>query len=127
LSDGETERLLVVADEIAPMADDRLPAMLEALDALRAKYGEHVLLLLWDEVLSTWREEVALTETDEGVRQRQAEEERRRAAEEAARRRLAVAVQCERCGRVRRGRKWTKGGAPAGHAVTYSICPACSP
>jgi hypothetical protein len=126
LTDDELERLTLVAEHITPAADTYLDAMVQAMEGLKAKYGEQVLLSLFDLVLSGWREQVEAYRRWEAdpLSQRQAAElERREAEEEAARIRLDIAVTCEYCSRLRRGPKWVNAKPPRGFAVIKGLCP----
>lgn len=128
LADNELERLLLVAEHVTPARDVYLDAMVQAMDALNAKYGEQVLLSLFDLVLSGWREQVEdyrRIAADPEYQRRTAEAERREAEEEAARTRLEIAVTCEYCNRLRRGRKWVNAKPPQGYATVKWLCPTC--
>ena len=39
---------------------------------------------------------------------------------------MRVAVTCETCGKLRRGRTWVKASAPNGYVVFLGTCPACA-
>ncbi len=147
LSDDDLERLLVVRDVVSEkflgLDDAILYSILDAMDDLRAKYGENTLIVLVELLLAEWRDlahdtsraEAFYIPTEAEIREQILERFDGKVAErmtkrqaDVARKRLHIAIVCGGCGKLRRGRQWTKAEPPEGYAVgiEYEIlCPAC--
>ena len=127
LADGDYESLLKVADTISDPPDCQAVAIVEVVNALRAKLGDTVLAEFGEILLRRW------TATAEGLekladdpdhQRRQLESAKRAAALDAKRDRLEFVAVCL-CGKHRSGRKWSfKKLSPDVPTIPVS-CPDC--
>jgi len=132
LTDDEVERLLLIrhfAVDCA-MGPQIIPVM-ETLTELQRKYGDRGLAAMAQLLLSMWRVEEAIhreyfAEPTAAEREQAEAARRRQAMEEAARAELRIAVVCERCKRVRHGRRWLETSPPAGFVTMPDTCPRCA-
>lgn len=131
LSEDELEVLRRVRDALWPDDDRCGLSILEAINGLIARHGEGVLALLWGEIETEWTEFFADADRSdmtraEWRRERQKNEDSEFASylRHCARARLRTAKQCERCGRVRHGRRWVKPRGDVG-PVENEPCPEC--
>ncbi|MFH1268665.1 MAG: hypothetical protein ABIK89_23310 [Planctomycetota bacterium] len=131
LTDSEYERALVIVSELVGGITNNttLLAVAEWLRSLREQHGDTGLALfgqlLTAEVGDHAEPVKRLPAPSAEEQQRKEEARRQQKRERLAWRRLHIAVRCEECGRLRRGRQWVEGAAPDGYAVQLSICPAC--
>lgn len=112
LSESDHERVLQIRDvmEGCSVTEGEAAAIMGAMHELRQRYGEKVLLFLSDAVLASWGDmarvyEITSDHTEDVFR---------------------FVVKCDRCARVRRGRKWVKADAPTGFRSLEDRCPDCS-
>jgi len=127
LSDAESEKLLVISEQLS-LADSQQPAALSIVGDLCNKYGSQVYATLVELLVEKWRAGRKLEDelaSDPGAAARQAEYQRRIEQEALARDRLQIVVRCEHCQRVRYGRRWIKRQVPSGHVIIGGCCPKC--
>lgn len=130
LTDDEWERLLTIGELYVAETGLAVGPIADFLTELRDKYGDAGLAAFARGLL-----EYCESEADAGperyreptpgelraeVERRLQEEQRHRAFD-----RLDIAVVCEGCGRLRRGRRWVKQQPARGFAVVKDACPSC--
>lgn len=130
-SDDDIERTLQVIDWTIT---DSARCLLDYLTDLQRRFGDGGLLLYLDEMMAVLRRcahvEPEISPTPPGPMTR-AEEYEIITAENRKRlitwhhQRLTIRVVCERCGRVRHGRKWAKAELPDGQPSVNGTCPDC--
>ena len=130
-SDDDIERTLQV---IEWTTTDNARCLLDFLTDLQRRFGDGGLLLYVDETMKALRQktdlEPELTTTPPGPMTR-AEEYEIITAENRERlrtwhyQRLAIRIVCERCARVRHGRKWKTTELPDGMPRVNAVCPDC--
>ncbi|NLF73915.1 MAG: hypothetical protein GX575_33315 [Candidatus Anammoximicrobium sp.] len=130
-SDDDIERTLQVIDWTIT---DSARCLLDYLTDLQRRFGDGGLLRYVDEMMAALRRcahvepEISTTPPGPMTRleeNRLLETENRRRLEMWHRQRLAVRVVCERCGRVRHGRKWAKAELSDGTPAVNGTCPDC--
>lgn len=128
LTDDETERMLVIAEEIASETLTSGLAIARFADLLQQRYGDAGLIAFTNQLLERCREVWDAHEykqpTDSQLLER-LHQERQKESEQAARARLNVAVVCMTCEKLRHGGKWIKADPPAGYVVSWGYCPKC--
>jgi len=133
LSDDDYDRLLVIQDVLyngEPSDGERL-SIIDALRALRRKYGENAWLVFVDMLVREWadideqfRAEAFSVPTETDIR-RKVDSEMSGWECRLARDQLRIATVCDYCGKLRRGRHWIKADPPEGYAVQGGGCPTC--
>lgn len=127
LDDADIERMLVIVDDLHPRG---YVAAVETLRDILLRYGAAGLSRFAELLLEEWGATVDESGdtfqplTADNIAKR-ALEERERLEESAARDRFEVAVVCDECGKLRRGRRWIKSSPPAGFVVDQILCPKC--
>jgi hypothetical protein len=105
-----------------------LVAAHDCLVDVRARHGEHGLLVFVDLLIDTWAELAKLDRAASGPAtspQERLAEWQRREQQQLARRELKIAHVCEGCGKVRLGRRWVKGKPRPGYVAMSDLCPEC--
>lgn len=124
LDDEEYETALVIADRLC--VGDSYTGVVTWLRGLREKYGDAGLIAFVDLLMNEWAElAVGGRFPTTADLERAAEEARQgliRAHNEVN---LRFAYVCEKCKRLRRGRRWIQSKPPEGHVVIGDSCPAC--
>ena len=129
LPDEDYERVLVAREHLVGgfcgLSDYGIAAVFASLDELRHRHGDGVLLMVMDLTIQQGLSDAADIEPTPAQAAAQAEAKRKREAEQAARDALQIAYVCERCKRLRRGRKWVKTTPATGYLTIYDYCPGC--
>lgn len=129
LTDDDVEKCLRIADSIVVGNASGVSALkiVNMLHDTREKYADQGLLAFIDILMTK------LTEAAEWFPPPTAEEvererlvARRREEYSKAERELRIVTVCEKCERIRHGRRWLKRRPPADHAVTGDLCPDCT-
>jgi len=127
LNDNELERILVLAAEFS-CNEEAIEVIVREIGELRSHYGEHILLTLFSQIVDRWTEQSKLfkdLEGNEDYRRQAAERHRQCEFDESAKKSLRIVTVCDKCGKVRSGKRWSKGSVPAGFATVFDLCPEC--
>ena len=129
LTDDDVERILQVVGWTIP---DDVACLRSFLDDLQSRHGDAGLLVYCDELIKVLRTipGEAIRETPPPDLTRAEEYELIQAANRDAReawyrRRLAYRIVCEKCKRVRHGRRWVQIALADGEPSVRDTCPAC--
>ena len=130
LDDEDVERVLVLAAQIEAGIEASLPAVVGLLRGLISLHGPAVAVLIVQLLVDEWG---GLVDTYPDVYAESSAADIRKAedlarqldADRRARDKLLVAVVCEDCGKLRRGRRWIIQKPPTGYVKQLSQCPAC--
>jgi len=132
LTDDEYERLLLIQDfAFERVLDGQIIAVMETMTELARRYGDAGILAMGRVFLDVWREQEACyrdnyREPTPAELERQEAERRRAEAHDLAIAELRLVIQCERCKKLRHGRRWMEGSPPAGYVVITGPCPRCN-
>lgn len=135
MTDAEVERCYCIADLLHEASYELSGSVVATIRGLQTKYGERalatfgsVLLERWSYTVDRYPEDWRPPTDEEQQRYEREEQERQRAKDldDAARAELRVAFVCDRCQKLRRGRRWVDEEPPVGYVVTDDVCPACT-
>lgn len=128
LSVDELEKAFAVAEEFVHQIT---PPILRFMRGIRERHSDAGLSAVLVVMLDYWAELVDDNETeptDQQIREKLESEIDARlqsAQRDRLHQQLKVAVRCEHCGKLRRGREWLKARTPVGYVEAGSICPSC--
>ncbi len=129
VDDTILERILIAIERIYP--DCRAPYV-ELVDDLVDEYGDLGYGYLGRALAELWRESYSFKRDDKYCRPPSDKEldglnkdERRILIERRACLGLRIKAVCEKCGKVRHGRKWLTASVPEGFATVIDLCPRC--
>lgn len=119
LRDADVERLAVVVDLLKETIDgaDTLWAIADTLRTLVDRHGEHVVTVLLDLLHSMLN----------GNWPRPSDESEAKKNRQSVPPALQRAAVCSKCGRTRKGMRWTKATPRHGLQVVATVCPSCAP
>lgn len=130
MTEADEEIMAIVADlayEVAPEIMAR--PLADRLMKLHQQHGAALLTELGDTVLRAVVKragvEAAFAPQFDQIERTAIERAREQAARTQAYAQLHVAVVCDGCGKVRRGKRWVKAQPPNGYIVEPGSCPDC--
>jgi len=130
LTDEELERVLVASEHFEVVDTLAVGPIIDTLTALKDKYGDPGLIVFVREVMAYFSARIAdfpdqyrePTAAEMRVKaERHVDQEKRSVAFS----RLRITIVCEKCGKLRRGRRWVNQKPPKDHAVVKGVCPKC--
>ena len=129
LADEHIERIMVAVDEVIGDLFG-YAGLLSTLNELQNEYGDGGPLAFVEHLVVALRAEVehhpvAAKPLTAGGLAGLVEAAQRQHDAAAARTLLRLAVVCEDCGKLRRGRSWVAETPPAGFDIRKDLCPAC--
>ena len=136
LTDEEVEKVYTISDLLHQASGDMRDSIVQVIIDLQGKYGKKAAETFAQAFMDRWCWVVDAfpddwrPATSEELReqQRRHEESKRKDAEyEQAVDELRVSSVCEKCGKLRRGRRWLDEAPPPDHVVVRDGCPTCSP
>ncbi len=129
LPDADFEKILVITEWMTPRSDNQIPAAVATAEDLHSRHGDGAFVAMMGVVLANWREHAeieAAIENDPGRAAADARIEHEQAIRAAAIERLDIVTVCERCKKIRKGRKWVKGKPAADCYIQNGDCPECT-
>ncbi|MEX1090674.1 MAG: hypothetical protein WEC36_15790 [Phycisphaeraceae bacterium] len=125
-TDDEAELLALVADDVyAGIGETGAATMARRLGELHDRHGPALLHALGEVVLRQVRAVAKAAEQFPLDAEAQREAQAQAARDDEAAAALRIAVVCERCGRLRRGKRWIKAPVPSGYIRIGGGCPDC--
>ena len=132
LDTDDLEKVLVISDKLynGYAAGPSAVGIFDALTELEDKHGPGVFIAFVRELLQDWGYSVEIDRKEYSPLTREEIQERIEAEIDEERQAMAadnlkVAVVCDNCHKLRRGRRWVKSKPPAGYVVSGSVCPDC--
>ncbi len=125
----ELETSLLIAEAVHY---EITPQMLRFLRGIKDRHGDAGLSAVLGILIEHWCELVDQNErepSDVEVREKleaEIDERLQRAQRERLTRQFKLAVRCEYCKKLRRGREWVKARTPIGFIEVMNVCPSCS-